>query len=408
MHLPFSSVRVAVVLLPVILCVGCTTPYTPDFSGMSASYAQTVEQYQINSILMNIDRAAGQRPLSFLDIPSITGTGSVTNAPTVTAVFGAAAAGVLAGNLTSVTPGTTLTIGNSFNFTQSSLDNATFWTGFLTPISLDTAKFFARHHLPKALIFSLLIDSIEIKEPGAAPHFYYNNPELKGYHEFQALLLKLIRYGLDVDAVDIAVNAGPAKTEKELLDTYGRNYRAALMQTGVELRTIVDGKESKLQPIKFSKSYQLCFKVNEFRNFAQQEFDKTLFCEDRGPIDYGGDKKKASFNLTVRSTRDVFDFLGQVVYVQTRERDPFMVTTPPVEAVHSRKDGQSNQHALLVVQKNATGPYFASVNSLDGNKYSIPATNNGYSTQVINLVSQLLTLNKVAGSVPPSPAVLIK
>ena len=85
-----------------------------------------------------------------------------------------------------------------------------------------------------------------------------------------------------------------------------------------------------------------------------------------------------------------------------------MVTTPPVEAVHSRKDGQSNQHALLVVQKNATGPYFASVNSLDGNKYSIPATNNGYSTQVINLVSQLLTLNKVAGSVPPSPAVLIK
>lgn len=375
---------------------------------MSASYAQTVEQYQINSVLMNIDRAAGQRPLSFLDIPSITGTGSVTNAPTVTAVFGAAGAGAISGNLTSVTAGTTLTVGNSFNFTQSSLDNATFWTGFLTPISLDTAKFFSRHHLPKALIFSLLVDSIEIKEPGGKPRVYYNNPELHGFHEFQEVMHKLIRFGLDVDAVDIAINSGPAKTEKELLDTYGKDYRAALMQTGIELRVISDGKQKKFQPVKFTKSYQLCLKVNEYRNFAQQEFDKTLFCEDPGPADFEGDKKKASFRLTMRSTRDIFDFLGQVVYVQNRERDPFLVTVQPDRVAAGRKDGQSRQHAVLVVEKNASGPYFASVSSLDGNRYSIPAANNGYSTQVMNLVSQLLTLNKVAGSVPPSPAVLIK
>lgn len=408
MYIPLRTVRFALAALSAALFAGCTAPYTPDFSGMSASYAQTVEQYQINSVLMNIERAAGQRPLSFLDIPSITGTGSVTNAPTVSAVFGSAAAGVISGNLTSVTPGMTLTIGNSFNFTQSSLDNATFWTGFMTPITLDTAKFFARHHLPKTLIFTLLIDSIEIVEPGSKPRHYYNNPELRAYPEFQALLQKLIKYGLDVDTVDIAVNAGPAKTEKELLDTYGRNYRAALMQGGVELRAIGDGKEKKFQPVKFTKSYQLCFKVNEYRNFAQQEFDKTLFCEDPGPIGLHGDNRKASFNLTLRATRDVFDFLGQIVYVQNREHDPFIVTIPPDEALHSRKEGQSRQHAVLVVEKNAAGPYFASIRSLDGNRYSIPAANNGYSTQVLNLVSQLLTLNKVAGSVPPSPAVLIK
>ena len=407
----FQSFRCAIALLPVILCVGCTTPYTPDFSGMSASYAQTVEQYQINSVLMNIDRAAGQRPLSFLDIPSITGTGSVTNAPTVSAVFSNAVPGVtgaLAGSLASVTPGWTLTVGNSFNFTQSSLDNATFWTGFLTPISLDTAKFFSRHHLPKALIFTLLVDSIEIKDPNGKAHFYYNNPELRSYHEFQETLHKLIRYGLDVDAVDIAVNNGPAKTEKELLDAYGRNYRSALMQAGIELRVISSGSQKKYQPVKFTKSYQLCLKSNEYRNFAQLEFDKTLFCEDPGPIDFGGDKKKASFALTLRSTRDIFDFLGQVVYVQNREKDPYLVTITPEESMPGRKEGESRQHAILVVEKNASGPYFASIRSLDGNKYSIPAENNGYSTRVMNLVAQLLTLNKVTGSVPPSPAVLIK
>ena len=110
----------------------------------------------------------------------------------------------------------------------------------------------------------------------------------------------------------------------------------------------------------------------------------------------------------MRSTRDIFDFLGQVVYVQNRAKDPVLVAITPVETVVNRKDGESRQHAILVVEKNVSGPYFAAVRSLDGNRYSIPAENNGYSTQVMNLVSQLLTLNKVSGSVPPSPAVLIK
>ena len=50
---------------------GCTTPVTPDFTEMSASYASILEQYQLNSILINIIRASNERPLSFLDIPSI-------------------------------------------------------------------------------------------------------------------------------------------------------------------------------------------------------------------------------------------------------------------------------------------------------------------------------------------------
>ena len=97
-----------------------------------------------------------------------------------------------------------------------------------------------------------------------------------------------------------------------------------------------------------------------------------------------------------------------MVYVQNREKDPLLLTVTPFEAIANRKDGESHQHAILVVEKNAPGPHFAAIRSLDGNRYSIPAVNNGYSTQVMNLVSQLLTLNKVSGSVPPSPAVLIK
>jgi hypothetical protein len=44
----------------------------------------------------------------------------------------------------------------------------------------------------------------------------------------------------------------------------------------------------------------------------------------------------------------------------------------------------------------------------DGNSYIIPKNDAGYSNMVLDIVSQLLTLNKIPGSIPASPAVLIK
>jgi hypothetical protein len=73
-----------------------------------------------------------------------------------------------------------------------------------------------------------------------------------------------------------------------------------------------------------------------------------------------------------------------------------------------KKANESNRFALLLVNQNASGKTFASMNSLDGISYSIPQENNGYSTLVINLLAQFQTLAKSPGSIPSSPAVLIK
>jgi hypothetical protein len=43
-----------------------------------------------------------------------------------------------------------------------------------------------------------------------------------------------------------------------------------------------------------------------------------------------------------------------------------------------------------------------------GATYSIPDDSNSFSREVMVLLSQLLTLNKISGSIPPSPAVLVK
>lgn len=57
------------------LIAGCSVP-NPKMEDMAAEYQNTVEQYNFNNILLNIVRGSDNLPLSFLDIPSIIGTGS--------------------------------------------------------------------------------------------------------------------------------------------------------------------------------------------------------------------------------------------------------------------------------------------------------------------------------------------
>ena len=73
-----------------------------------------------------------------------------------------------------------------------------------------------------------------------------------------------------------------------------------------------------------------------------------------------------------------------------------------------KKPNESNRFALLVVNRNTDGRTFASIDSLDDDSYSIPRENNGYSMLIINLLAQFQTLAKSPGSIPSSPAVLIK
>lgn len=186
-----------------ILIGGCTTPVTPDFTEMSAKYANILEQYQLNSILINIIRASNERPLSFLDIPSITGSGSVSFntglGPSMNGFIGGLAGGPL--GISSLSPSLSPSFGNSFNFSQSSLDNATFLQGFLSQIPIGTAKFFISDHLPREVLFSLVIASIEIKQADGKSTRYINNPLLPEYPAFQSALYKLLSYGLTVDQV---------------------------------------------------------------------------------------------------------------------------------------------------------------------------------------------------------------
>lgn len=400
-------------LFALLTLSGCTTPITPDFSAMSKKYANILEQYQIDMIFTNIIRASQDRPLSFLDMPNITGTGSITTIPALTTNFaGMSGANVLqplSGALASVTPSLSMQIGNSFNFSQASLDNATFWKGFLTPISLNSAKYFIHNHIPKEVIFNLVIDEIVITFPDGKQKTYINNPLRPQYPEFQKEMRQLINYGLTVQSSFDATDAGPPMTEKELEKNYGANPRQVLAQNGMELRQVASKPVAQYQIVRLTPAFKICMQTSQFQNFVKQSYGGNALCELSTVSEAASKNKTAEpkLDIAIRSTKNIYDYLGQVTEAQLAD-PPYLVTLLPSDTTLVKKATESNRFALFVVNRNASSKSFASMDAADENFYSIPRENNGYSTMVINLLAQFQTLAKSPGSIPSSPAVLIK
>jgi len=200
-----SWLRLSVLSLLTTL-IGCSTA-GPSFNDMTKAYTASIEQHTRDNLLVNMMRSAFDMPMTFTDIPSVLGTGivstqtglSVNNlsaTPISLSGYFSAAAG------SNYTAGASLSTSRQFNFTLSSLDNQQFTKGFLTSIPLDNVHFFSRSsHLSQQLLYTLLIDSIEIKSKGEPNRLYLNNPIRDDYSEFQDMLFQLLESGLTTETV---------------------------------------------------------------------------------------------------------------------------------------------------------------------------------------------------------------
>ena len=404
------------------LISGCTT-VDPDFKQMSSAYSIIVEKYNNDNVLLNIVRASQSMPLGFLDIPSVIGTGSITstaglsatiqsaNPASVTGLFSAAGQSVATTGASFISPSASLTLNRSFNFTQSSLDNAQFMRGFLTELTPDTIHFFTKRHIPTELLYTMVIESIEAEKPNGEKKIYVNNPLLPSYPEFQQLLYGLIDLGLSSETVMQKTNFGPPMEGSELYKTIAPIVN--LSKDGFVLETVkVNGKE-RYQIAKTVATARICFKQNKRSDIVESLYSASIFCALPGQINdlSTANMKKADDNKTtliikVRSTRNVFDFLGQVLNAQLSEKSPYVVMLRPTGPYTTQ--GANVSLPMLKILKNTTNNSASASIDYDGNNFIIPKENAGYSNMVLDIVSQLLTLNKIPGSIPASPAVLIK
>ena len=402
-----------------LLLGGCAPALTPDFSEMSAKYAYSLEQYQTNSIFQNILRAADNRMVSFLDMPTINGSGAIGVTPSVSTLFTGGSAplnagyNVIQGGFSSVTPSASLTLNNSFNFTQSSLDNAVFWKSYLNELPKETIKYFSHNHIPKEVIMSLVVDEIIIFQPDGKSTVLINNPLRPEHAQFQQYLYKIIDYGITAQLIDGSEKLGPPLTVDKVVPRFGDQAFSMLRDSNIMLKPVGDSKNPLYQPTQVSSKYKFCINSDQYANFLPvKKYGATLYCEDNNPEELqktsAAKKQQPTLIVRIRSTNNIFEYLGQVVKAQLADK-PYIVTLPPSAGTFNNNKGTLNRDALLIVNKDKPTPKpFAMIEGRDGATYTIPSDDNGYSPMAIKLLSQLMSLQKLPGSIPASPSVLLK
>jgi hypothetical protein len=401
---------------------GCGATNSTTFRSMSAAYREVVESYSNDNTLINVVRASQKMPVSFLDIPSIMGTGNVSANASLTGT-----ANSLSTMSNTVTPTVGLTVSGGYTFTQSSLDNATFMKPFLSAIQPEIVGYLsANQAAPKSVLYSLVIDSIDVvtdKKDVIAS--FVNDPSKEDYLSFQRVLYVLVAAGLSVEPTFMKVPQSPVMDEATMRASMGM-FTAALA-SGITVDEIATpGRPKRYQLVRLVPQFRMCLNRTDGQILFGDSLAASMYCTQtfkarapsRTATELGkllsglGSQtyKDLSISIKLRSTRNVFDFLGQVVSMQNAEK-PTIVKIFNPEALEAKPNSTVEDFPpvpLFIVHKNQRLANTLTALEYRGATYSIPDDSNSFSREVMVLLSQLLTLNKISGSIPPSPAVLVK
>lgn len=408
--------------------MGCGTG-SVSFREMSSAYREVVEGYSNDNILLNIVRSSKTMPLSFLDIPSVIGTGSVSGSLSLGGTMyntnPASIAGFFSGSgngQSSSTGSASLSVSNNFTFTQSSLDNAQFLTSFLTGIQPQTIQNLINNDLfPKSILYTLVIDRIEILNPkGDTIKSFVNDPFDPDYKNFQVALYKLLDSGLSTETTMQKQVLSPPMTVKELNQNMSALV-ASYALPGVALLPADNSnpKNPTFQLARISSQSRMCLNKSSPETKIEDQFAETAFCSSTDAVSRGSNsdlkgKNKNALAIKLRSTQKVFHFLGSLIELQnaTNNTKIIRVKNSALFALNPKiidmPDDENNSFPLFIVEKNKSVSNPIAKVTYMGDTYSIPNDGKSASSTVFTLLSGMLTLNKVSGSIPPSPSVLVK
>ena len=430
----FIKFKKYLALLPLGFLTACGV--APSFSDMSQAYQTEVAKYSNNNLLLNVVRASKQMPMSFLDIPSVLGSGSIGTSASLmdqwysTGIFGSALTAAGTSGFQN-TAGLGMSTNRGFNFTQSSLDNADFIKGFLSPLNMANVSYFTNGQQPKYLVFNLLIASISFTEKDGKYVSLINDPYSSNYGDFQKVINLLVGLGLTTEMVQKMNFIGPSFDEKALID--GRimsTFMNSPNKGGTILKKTVQGKDIYQYAVP-EMGFRFCFNPVVAKAEVIDRFGEDLLCNGMAgagnavpkldgskTIKEGASDKvsvspplkatpKQAFSLQVRSPNDVFSYLGVVTYKQLQSGNKQFITVPSDQGTLVGDVRENVATPILMVEQSVPAKRIAVI-EYDDEIYAVPQVKNGFSSATMNILSQLVSICKVAGSIPPSPAVLVK
>ncbi len=275
--------------------------------------------------------------------------------------------------------------------------------------------------------FTLLIESIELRSNNSLVKRLINDPLDPDYADFQQFLTLLIESGLSVENMSRKTPLGPPLEKSQLnksLDSWGASVVDGLAKGTLSLdKVVVNGKES-YQLTRNESRTRIC--VNKFR--AEQLMDNLLssstHCQDSpdwglSNASYAGiinqflssrpGTKNLEMAIVTRSPGNVFNFLGTVLNAQFNDNGSKTVMIKPALSVLDHYNPRHQTPTpLFKVYKNTVNLNRAASVKYKGDTYAIADDDDSYSKEVLEFMSTLVSITKIPGAIPQTPAVIVR
>ncbi len=387
-------------------------------STMAVEHNAALDQIERNTTLLNILRAADQQPLNFTAVSYVGGNGTVSTG------FGLNEGRTrFMGPVTGLTTYITPSVSQGFTYNLGSLDNEQFMRGFLADVPLEKLYVLSEStRLENDVLWTLLAETVGYEDKGQTMRALDNVPEEEAWATFQSLVARALRLGLTLEEVTDQVSVGPRLTRDEALNQIGTvisgwsgyGQPGAARPILVETAASADGQTHQLAML--TKKVRLCFSPSDLAEWRFAEID--LLCEKwgtqeamrqlaatRGAVSAPGDRLESMGwrTLKTRSPREVFYFVEAVVRTQLADPkrtwkvgDPQSVPKRPPRPLFTVTCGGSAPSTALAVA------------TYRGRTCHVPRDDGSHSAQVLQHLSLLVTLSKIPGSLPATPAVLMR
>jgi hypothetical protein len=394
------------------------------FADHSLEYNLQAETMKNQNLLNNIIRSAYRKPLQFTEITVITGQVSVSGTAAFAVPFGGPRSNFI------FSPNVTLS--DSPIWTISVLNTQEFYNGILGPINTETISYYLSEAFPPRVLLALLVSEIE-----AGGIIYSNNPA--NYSHFYPELERLVLQGLTVKPIVETKVLGPPLSAQDVQKMDIAKLDAQHITIAQHNNAEKADEEPRSEPAtirrggfyyqleKSDVSYQFCF------DSASSNPRGTCPSEKRGTeIRQTGKNKepnipqissnraKAGIHellldgrkivLKVRSVEGVIYYLGE----WTRERItpiapgliPPAITDQSVQTVVDEM-GLCGGRDILFQMEPGHSPYPSISTTYEGSDYHIRVDPMGCdrSSQVLELVLELLALNNSAKNLPAPSAI---
>lgn len=362
------SAKILLISSSVFILSGCTS--SKMLAREATSYNTAVESAQNKVLLLNIIRAAKDRPRYFTGIREVTGSFTYSsNSGGLQIPFGPKAVESYA-----ISP--SIGYSNSPTFSVSVLDTKEFTSGILSPVNMQTVKYFWDTGLPHSLLMHLFVRKMEIADSPTSKEVLENAPDNpKKSKAFSKEVDELLMTGLSITSVDLNNLVGPKLALKDVQNIDHVLKAKAKGYSIVELKSTPGFY--KLQ----SNKSELIFKVRDGKEFTTEGVGESI---------HGA-------NFTLRSPEAILDYLGKIARVSLKKNDCDLTINT-----------EQGKEILFCVEevKQSVNKYIVTVD-YDGKRYGIPLREEGRdkSMAVLTLVSQLFGLHKFANELPSSSAV---